>query len=117
MFELDSVYSSIYILTYPSLSFEILNLDTTPPSVINYYIEQMDRTYIYLRISSDESVIIYSMLTLLGTEAPTTAELYDSTLRASNGRITDVLEYYSNNSSYIAPVTIDYIYYDTYLYF
>jgi len=85
--------------------------------VINYYIEAMDRTYVYLRISCDESVTIYSMLTLIGTEQPTSSELLDSTLRTTNGRITDVLEYYSSNSSYISPVTSDYIYYDSYLYF
>lgn len=65
---LDSTYSSIYTLTYNTLSFEILDTDTTSPTVINYYIEAMDRTYVYLRISCDESVTIYSMLTLLGTE-------------------------------------------------
>lgn len=58
-------------MPYNSLSFEILDVDTIAPKVINYYIESLDRTYLYLRISSNESVVIYSMMTLLGTEEPT----------------------------------------------
>lgn len=99
------------------MSFEILEVDNDPPKIINYYIESLDRTYLYLRISSDESIIIYSMMTILGTQAPTVEELKTTTLRKTNGRITDVLEFYAKNSSYIAPVTRDYIYYDTYLNF
>lgn len=77
----------------------------------------MDRTYMYMRVSCDESVTIYSMLTLVGTELPTAAELKKPTLRTTNGRVTDVMEFYLFNSSYIAPVSKDYIYYDTYLNF
>lgn len=62
-------------MPYNSLSFEILDIDNNPPNVINYYIESMDRTYMYLRISCDESITVYSMLTLLGTEIPTSLEL------------------------------------------
>lgn len=51
-------------MPYNTLSFEILDIDNNPPTVRNYYIESMDRTYIYLRISCDESVNVYSMLTL-----------------------------------------------------
>lgn len=54
-------------MPYSSLSFEILDADKASPKVINYYIESLDRTYLYLRISSDESVVIYAMMTLLGT--------------------------------------------------
>lgn len=102
-------------MPYNSLSFEILDVDTIAPKVINYYIESLDRTYLYLRISSNESVVIYSMMTLLGTEVPTVKELKTTTLRKSTGRITNVLEIYASNSSFVAPFTKDYIYYDTYL--
>lgn len=104
-------------MPYDTLSFEILDSDDIAPTVINYYIESMDRTYMYLRISCDESVTIYSMLTLIGTLPPTTTELKDTGTRANNGRITDVLEYYMKNSSYVAPVSKNFIYYDTYLFF
>jgi len=117
MFELDATYSKIYVMPYNSLAFEILETDANPPKIINYYIESLDRTYLYLRISTDESVIIYSMMTIPGTLTPTTEELKTTTLRKTNGRITDVLELYGKNSSYVAPVTRDYIYYDTYLNF
>ncbi|EWS71333.1 hypothetical protein TTHERM_000331066 (macronuclear) [Tetrahymena thermophila SB210] len=117
MFQLDSYYQNIYIMPYNTLSFEILDIDNNPPTVRNYYIESMDRTYIYLRISCDESVNVYSMLTLQGTLTPTTAELKNSTLRATDGNQTDVMELYMRNSSYVAPVTTNFIYYDSYLHF
>ncbi|KAL4449717.1 hypothetical protein ABPG74_008090 [Tetrahymena malaccensis] len=117
MFQLDSYYQNIYIMPYNTLSFEILDIDNNPPVVRNYYIESMDRTYMYLRISCDESVNVYSILTLQGTLPPTTAELKNSTLRATDGNQTDVMELYLKNSSYIAPVTTNFIYYDSYLHF
>lgn len=69
-------------MPYNTLSFEILDVDSIPPTVINYYIESMDRTYMYLRVSCDESVNIYSMLTLVGTEPPTSLELKNTNLRS-----------------------------------
>jgi len=48
------------------MSFEMLNRDTDRPEVIHYYIVDMDRTFMYFRVSSSESVLLYYMLTLKG---------------------------------------------------
>jgi hypothetical protein len=57
------------------------------------------------RISCDESVNIYYMLTLPGTEMPIAKELKDTNLRRLNGKKTDVIEIFGKNSSYVSPVT------------
>jgi len=44
-------------------------------------------------------------------------ELVQPELRVSNRRRTDVMEITGFNSSYQAPVTVNYIYYDTYILF
>jgi hypothetical protein len=52
------------------VSFEILDKDTEIPKVINYYIVDMGRTYMYFRVSSTESVTCYYLLSLKGTRIP-----------------------------------------------
>ncbi|KAL4501728.1 hypothetical protein ABPG72_018779 [Tetrahymena utriculariae] len=115
--KLDNYYKNIYVMPYDTISIEILDVDKAAPQVINYYIESMDRTYMYLRISSDESITVYSMLSLLGTDYPTASELKNSTLREFNQRKTNVMEIYMQNTSFVAPVAKNYIYYDSYLHF
>jgi len=44
--------------------FEMLDKDIIKPRVINYYIVDMDRTYMLFRISADESSYTYYMLSL-----------------------------------------------------
>lgn len=61
--------------------FEMLDLDREKPRIINYYIMDMDRTYMYFRISSAESTDTYYMLSLDGTDSPTYAEIKNGTLR------------------------------------
>jgi len=104
-------------MPFQKLNFEILDIDYEAPKVINYYIVDMSRTYMYFRISTSESVYAYYMLTLKGTDIPAPMELVQPELRVSNRRRTDVMEITGFNSSYQAPVTVNYIYYDTYILF
>jgi len=105
-FRLDSNYSGKYYMPVTELNFEVLDLDRTPPKIINYYIVDMDRTYMYFRVSSSESVWVYYMLSYLGTEIPPMKEeLKDPNLRKTLKHNTDVMEVFGKNSSYQAPVT------------
>jgi len=54
-------------MPYKKLTFEMLDVDNQPPKIINYYIHNMDRTFMNFRISSSESAHTYYMLTLAGT--------------------------------------------------
>lgn len=99
------------------LNFEILDIDHDTPKVINYYMVDMSRTFMYFRISTSESVYVFYMLTLKGTDIPAPMELVQPELRVQNYRRTDVMEITGFNSSYQAPVTVNYIYYDTYILF
>jgi hypothetical protein len=104
-------------MPFQKLNFEILDIDYEAPKVINYYIVDMSRTYMYFRISTSESVYAFYMLTLKGTDLPAPMELAQPEIRVSNRRKTDVMEITGFNSSYQAPVTVNYIYYDTYILF
>ena len=60
----------------------------------------MDRTYMYFRISTSESVIVYYMLSLIGTEPPLAEELLNKEERITLKRQTDVIELFGNNASF-----------------
>lgn len=70
----------------------------------------------YFRVSTSESGWIYSVLSHKGTKKPSNHEIRDPSIRVALETKT-FWELYGSNSSYIAPVTKTYIYYDTYLYF
>ena len=57
-------------MPFKEMTFEMLDVDLDPPKIINYYITNMDRTFMNFRISSSESAITYYMLTLDGTNTP-----------------------------------------------
>ena len=116
-FWLDSVFASKYTMNTNIINFEILDIDNLPPKLLNYYIVDMDRTYMYFRISTSESGWVRYMLTLKGTQPPPNDEIQNPSLRIERSTKTDVMELYGSNSSYQAPVTKTYIYYDMYLYF
>lgn len=44
--------------------FEMLDADFKKPRIINYYIMDMDRTYMYFRVSGAESANTHYMLSL-----------------------------------------------------
>lgn len=81
------------------ISFEVLDIDLTPPGVVNYYIEDIGRTYLYFRVSTDKSVTVYYLLSLLGTQPPLPAEIMSAQIRATLGHKTDVMELIGQNSS------------------
>lgn len=110
-------YDSLYYMPYDLLNFEILDIDREPPEVINFYMVDLSRTYMYFRISTSESVYAFHMLTLKGTDLPSSVELIQPELRVPLGTRTNVTERYNFNSSYQSPVTTNFIYYDTYLWF
>ena len=116
-FWLDSTYASKYTMNTNVINFEILDVDHTPPKLLNYYIVDMDRTYMYFRISTSESGWVKYLLTNKGTLQPPNDELQNNTLREVRSSKTNVTEINGSNYSYQSPVTKDYIYYDTYLYF
>lgn len=116
-FTLDSNYKGKYTMNTDIINFEMLDLDHSPPTLLNYYIVDMDRTYMYFRVSSSESGWVRYLLTLKGTLRPSNEEITDPNIRIERTTKTDVLELHGSNSSYQAPVTKTYIYYDTYLYF
>ena len=116
MFWLDSNYSSKYTMNTNIINFEIMDIDNSPPTILNYYIVDMDRTYMYFRISTSESGWVYYILAYKGTKQPSNPEIKDPSIRVALSTET-VWEQYGSNSSYQAPVTQTYIYYDTYFYF
>jgi len=59
----------------------------------------LDRTYMYFRISTDESIHAYYMLTKLGTIKPPMDEIYNNTLRDVRHTRTNVTEIFGTNSS------------------
>lgn len=114
-FTIDDTYASKYYMENDIINFEILDVDVQEPAVLDDYIVDMDRTWLYYRVSSSESAWVYWMLTYEGTLTPPCDELKNSTLRGVRGTKTDVTEIFGANSSYQTPVTTSYIYYDTYL--
>ena len=116
LFWLDSAYASKYTMNTNIINFEIMDLDNAPPDILNYYIVDMDRTYMYFRISTSESGWIYWILSYKGTKKPSNHEIRDPSIRVALETQT-FWEINGSNSSYQAPVTKTYIYYDTYLYF
>jgi len=116
-FSLQTEFQNIYYMETDILNFEILDIDNEVPLVLNEYIVTLDRTYMYYRISTSESVWVYYLLTLKGTVAPPIDEIKNSTLRNIRGTKTDVIEITGKNSSYQADITSTYIYYDIYLKF
>jgi hypothetical protein len=104
-------------MPYTYMNFEILDVDNTPPNILNWYLVTLDRTYMYFRISTDESIHTYYMLTKLGTVTPPIAEIYNNTLRDIRGTRTNVTELFGTNSSQITPITRSYVYYDVYISF
>jgi len=63
------------------------------PQIINYYIMNMDRTYMYFRISATESVICYYLLSLEGTQNPNSPlDIRIPSYRKDHNRLTDVFE-------------------------
>lgn len=99
------------------LSFEILDIDYEVPTILNHYIVELERTYMYYRISTSESAYVYYLLSLRGTREPTVEELRTPEIRATNGNQTDVIEITGKNSSEQTEITSTYIYYDVYLKF
>ena len=116
-FGVETPYDSKYVLSTTSMNFEILDIDKEKPRLINYYIVDLDRTYLYFRISSSESVHVYYLLTLKGTIPPPIDEIKDPKLRVSRKTKTDVFETSGTNYSYPTTITKTYIYYDAYLSF
>lgn len=98
-FSLGSPYDQLYYMPQTDVNFEILDVDMTPPSVVNEYIVELDRTYMYYRISTSESVWVYYLLTLKGTVKPPKDEVLDPTLRSIRNTKTDVIELSGKNSS------------------
>ena len=82
------------------MNFEILDVDYDAPALINYYVVNMERCYMYFRISTSESVWVYYLLSLKGTRLPPTSELKNYTKRILNENVTDVVEKVGLNSSY-----------------
>lgn len=116
-FELETKFKEKYFMETNYVNFEILDVDVNPPKLINYYIVDMDRTYMYFRISTSENCWVKYLLTLKGTIKPPNDEILKPELRVVRKTKTDVMELIGANYSYQAPVTKDYIYYDTYLMF
>lgn len=116
-FELEAKFKQKYFMVTNYANFEILDVDVNPPKLINYYIVDMDRTYMYFRISASENCWVKYLLTLKGTIKPPNDEIIKPELRVARNTKTDVMELIGANYSYQAPVTKDYIYYDTYLMF
>lgn len=71
-FKLDDNYADKYFMTLNQMNFEILDIDYDAPTLINYYIVNMERCYMYFRISTSESVWVYYLLSLRGTRLPPT---------------------------------------------
>ena len=99
-FSLDENYADKYYMSTTSMNFEILDVDYDAPTLINYYVVNMERCYMYFRISTSESVWVYYLLTLKGTRLPPTNELKNYTKRILNENVTDVVEKVGSNSSY-----------------
>jgi len=68
-------YDSIFTLEQSLISMEILQIDYNPPEVLNEEIYRLERTRVGIRISTSESVSVYYMLTLKGTNHPTLDEI------------------------------------------
>jgi hypothetical protein len=116
-FAISGTLKDIYYMPANIMNFEILDIDTEPPAVLNYYIVDLGRTYMYFRISTSESVWAKSLLTLKGTLKPSLKEIDDPKIRGNTESKTDVLEMFVKNTSNQSTVTTTYIYHDVYLYF
>jgi hypothetical protein len=116
-FTIQTEFQSIYYMTVNQLNFEILDIDYDPPTLKNDYIVELERTYMYYRISTSESSWSYYLLSLRGTVEPPIDEIIDPTLRLKRGTKTDVLETTGRNGSEQVTKTQTYIYHDTYLKF
>lgn len=81
------------------LNFEILDIDYSPPNLENEYIVELERTYMYYRISTSESAWVYYLLSLKGTAKPPIDEVVDSTIRVTRKTKTDVIEIAGKNGS------------------
>eukprot|EP01017_Pseudomicrothorax_dubius_P036244 TRINITY_DN5170_c0_g1_i7.p1 TRINITY_DN5170_c0_g1~~TRINITY_DN5170_c0_g1_i7.p1 ORF type:complete len:641 (-),score=124.40 TRINITY_DN5170_c0_g1_i7:50-1972(-) len=117
MLSVDGYYKTIYYVPNNNITFEILDIDTTPPQLLNYYIVDLGRTYMYFRVSASESSWVSYLLTLRGTVTPSPEEVRNSTLRVIKRTKTDVLELQGRNGSNQTQVTKTFIYYDTFLSF
>ena len=99
-FTLDENYADKYYMNVNTMNFEILDIDYDAPNLINYYVVNTERCYMYFRISTSESVWVYYLLSLKGTRLPPTNELKNYTKRMINSNVTDVYEKVGSNSSY-----------------
>ena len=99
-FALDENYADKYYMNVNTMNFEILDIDYDAPTLINYYIVNAERCYMYFRLSTSESVWVYYLLSLKGTRLPPTSELKNYTKRVINQNVTDVYEKFGKNSSY-----------------
>lgn len=91
------------------VNFEILQQDNNPPIVLNYYAVNTGRTMMYFRASIDKSVTLYYEVILRGSRLPTFAQLY------YNSTLDTVWKRFGSNFSFIAPITVNYVYNDVYL--
>mmetsp|Transcript_28897 Transcript_28897/g.26231 ORF Transcript_28897/g.26231 Transcript_28897/m.26231 type:complete len:148 (+) Transcript_28897:6241-6684(+) len=98
-FTVDPNYANIYFMEENQLNFEILDIDYDAPFLENDYIVELERTYMYYRISSSESCWAYYLLTKRGTVEPPIDEIIDPTLREVRGTKTDVIEITGRNGS------------------
>lgn len=81
------------------MKFEILDIDTEKPLLINYYIVNLERCYMYFRISTSESVWAYYLLSRKGTVKPPNDEIKNQSLRIARNHKPDVEEVHGKNSS------------------
>eukprot|EP01015_Nassula_variabilis_P005323 TRINITY_DN1388_c0_g1_i2.p1 TRINITY_DN1388_c0_g1~~TRINITY_DN1388_c0_g1_i2.p1 ORF type:complete len:252 (+),score=55.66 TRINITY_DN1388_c0_g1_i2:56-811(+) len=108
-------FEKLYFVAQDTINFEILDVDKEPPAILNYYIADLGRTYMYFRISASETAVVYYLLSLRGTQLPKADEIKDVSLRLTRKTKTDVIEVTGSNSSNQTQVTKTFIYYDTYL--
>ena len=116
-FFLDNYYKNLYYIESDTLNFEVLDKDVTPPKIINIYLHNLQRTKAYFRISTDESVIIYSLIAEKGTKKPSQEDIRDKAHRLEFKRKTDTLEIHAKNETNQTSVTRTFIYHDTFFYF
>jgi len=116
-FYLDPTYKNLYYIETNELNFEVLEKDVDPPEIIQIYLHNLQRTKAFFRISTDESVVIHTLLTLKGTIQPPKEEIFNKTLRVERKTRTDVYELHANNETNQSKVTRTFIYHDTFFYF
>ena len=113
--QLQPEFSDIYYLPTESINFEVEDVDSTAPNIVEYKITDLLMKSAKLRVSCDESTKVYYICSIKGTITPTVAELKDAAIRSISLNKPRAAEIQGFEFANVTSQTKSFIYYDTYI--